>query len=158
VLLSGISPGGSYLADALPGMLAVAVATGLVFPVGTVAGTAGVQPHEQGLASGILGTSQQPGPAIALAALASVASGITAGAAGPPATALTAGFQTALLVGAAVAALAALGPLALIRERDCERELARRRQAPTGPPPVLSAHASPCQPALVHGTSAGGAS
>jgi EmrB/QacA subfamily drug resistance transporter len=157
-LLSGISPGGSYLADALPGMLAVAVAMGLVFPVGTVAATAGVQPHQQGLASGILGTSQQLGPAIALAGLASIASGITADPAGPPATALTDGFQTALLVAAAVAALAALGALALIRERDCERELARRRRAEAQPPAVLSAHASPCQPAIVQGAPAGSAS
>jgi len=157
LLLSGISPGGSYLSDALPGMLAVAIAMGLVFPVGTVAGTAGVQPHEQGLASGILGTSQQLGPAVALAALATVASGITADAAGPPATALTDGFQIALLVGAAVAALAALGALALIRERDCEQELARRRRA-TRPPPILSAQASPCQPAIAHGVSAGSGS
>ena len=71
----------------------------------TIAAVAGVEPHEAGLASGLINTSQQIGGALGLAILAAIANSrrdslLEAGSALP--VALTEGFQTALLVGAGV--------------------------------------------------------
>ena len=95
----------------------------------TVAAVAGVEPHEAGLASGMINTSQQVGGALGLAILAAVANSRTdsvveAGSSMP--VALTEGFQTALLVGAGFAVLGAVLAFLLVDGREVEENIERR--------------------------------
>jgi hypothetical protein len=68
---------GAYVVDVLPAILLTAAGLGLGFVAATIAATSGIQAHHQGLASGLLNTSQQVGGAIGLAALATVAAART---------------------------------------------------------------------------------
>lgn len=147
--LSRVSADGSYLADGLPGMVLVSVGMGLVYPVATVAATAGVAAHEQGLASGVLNTSQQVGSAVGLAVLATVASGAADPSAASPAIALTDGFEAAFMASAGIALVGAGAAFFLVRESDCEAELRRRRAAGEVVPANVTAQTSPCGPAVV---------
>jgi predicted MFS family arabinose efflux permease len=121
LLLSRISVGGSYLGDLLPGSLFVALGLGLTFVTATIAATSGVAAHEQGVASGLINTSQQVGTAIGLAILVSVAAARTASVAGTAAgaqAALVEGFRWAFAGGAGLAVLGVLAALLMIREID----------------------------------------
>ncbi len=115
LLLSRISVGGSYLGDLLPGSLFVALGLGLTFITATIAATSGVAAHEQGVASGLINTSQQVGTAIGLAILVSVAAARTASVAGT-----ATGAQAALVEGFrwAFAGGTGLAVLLMIREID----------------------------------------
>jgi EmrB/QacA subfamily drug resistance transporter len=112
-----ISPGGTYLGDILFPALVSAFGLGFAFVPMTVAAMAGVEPHEAGLASGLINTSQQVGGALGLAILAAIANSRTdslteSGSALP--VALTEGFQSALLVGSAFAVVGAVLALLLV--------------------------------------------
>jgi hypothetical protein len=102
----------------------------------TIAAVSGSEPHEAGLASGLLNTSQQIGAALGLAILASVANSTTsdavAGGERNPLVALTEGFQDAFLVGAGIALTGALLAAALVSSRDSRAHAAaaRRGEAP----------------------------
>ena len=97
---------GSYLVDVLPAILITAAGLGIGLVAVTIAATSGVEQSKQGLASGILTTTQQIGGAVGLAALATVA-GATSGSNGSISNELlTAGYSAAYLV-AAIFALAA---------------------------------------------------
>lgn len=77
----------------------------------TIAATAGIEDSEQGLASGVLSTSQQIGCALGLAILIAVAATRTdaiAAQIGTSAIAIVEGFQAALTVGAGFAAIGIL--------------------------------------------------
>lgn len=146
-LLARVSPDGGYLADVLPGLVLVAVGLGAGFTVGTLAATSGVRAEQQGAASGILTTSQQLGGAVGLALLATVASAVAGDASSPEA--LVGGFRAAFLAMCGLGLLAAATVWVLVRERDCQGELARkRREGPAPMPAGASAYASPCQPAI----------
>ncbi len=118
---SGISVGGSFVDDILGPSLLAAIGLGFGFVTSTIAAVAGVQSREQGLASGLINTSQQFGGAIGLAVLSAIATSRThtvlAGGSSPV-NALNEGFQAAFLVGAGIAALGVLATLLLIRTRD----------------------------------------
>ncbi len=78
--------------------------SGRLFVSGTIAAVTGTEPHEAGLASGLINTSQQVGGALGLAILATVANSHTqslfhATAVHSSAVALTKGFDQAFLVG-----------------------------------------------------------
>jgi len=146
-LLGQIAPRDGYL-GALPGMLLVAVGLGLGFTVGILAATAGVDARQQGVASGIVGTSQQVGGAIGLAVLTAVAGAVTGSAHGPLSQALTDGFRVAFLVAAGFAGVALLAVGALVREDDGQVALARPDQEPGGVPVLCAAQTAPCQPAI----------
>jgi predicted MFS family arabinose efflux permease len=116
-----ISPNGTYVGDILFPAIISALGLGFAFVPMTVAAVAGVEPHEAGLASGLINTSQQVGGALGLAILAAIANSRTdslteTGLA--KAAALTEGFQSALLVGGAFAVVGAILALTLIDSKD----------------------------------------
>jgi predicted MFS family arabinose efflux permease len=142
VWFAQVSPDGSYLSDILGPSLLSAFGLGFAFVPMTVAAVAGVEPHEAGLASGLINTSQQVGGALGLAILAAVANGRTddvlAAAGGSPAAlpnALTEGFQVALTVGAGFAIAGAVLAMVLISGRASRehREAAQRGEAEAVP-------------------------
>jgi MFS family permease len=103
----------------LPTILLIGVAGVLMFPTLNIQATSGIADHEQGLASGVLQTSQQLGGAIVLAVVTAVvtASGGDRAVAAP---ALLASYRPALWVVAGVAVLGlavAVGGVALRRRR-----------------------------------------
>ena len=114
--LSGVPVGGSYLTDLLPGLVVMSLGLGAVFVAVTTAANAGVPADKAGLAAALLNASQQLGGALGLAIFTAIATSRTGDLLAthtPPAEALTAGFQRALLassiflVAAAVVALRA---------------------------------------------------
>ena len=74
---SQVSPDGTYVGDILFPSLLAAVGLGFAFVPMTIAAVAGVEPHEAGLASGLINTSQQVGGALGLAILAAIANSVT---------------------------------------------------------------------------------
>lgn len=105
-LALALAAGGTFAGTVLAPSLILGVALPLVMVTTNVAATAESTPEETGLASGLINTSQQFGSVLGLAVLVAVAAAATP--AGGGATAETTGFRTALLAGAAFAALAAL--------------------------------------------------
>ena len=69
--------GGSFAADVLGPSLLAALGLGFAFVPVTIAAVTGTQPHEAGLASGLINTSQQVGGALGLAILATIANSRT---------------------------------------------------------------------------------
>jgi EmrB/QacA subfamily drug resistance transporter len=121
-----ISPNGTYVGDILFPSLISAFGLGFAFVPMTVAAVAGVEPHEAGLASGLINTSQQIGGALGLAILAAIADSrrdslVDAGSTLP--NALTEGFQTALMVGAGFAVVGAVLAFLLVGGREVEENV-----------------------------------
>jgi EmrB/QacA subfamily drug resistance transporter len=116
VWFSQISVDGSFLGDILGPSLLAAVGLGFSFVPVTIAAVSGIADREQGLASGLINTSQQVGGALGLAILAAVSSSVTGNSIDPEV--LTEGFQDAFLVGAAFAVLGLVATLLLIRSKD----------------------------------------
>jgi EmrB/QacA subfamily drug resistance transporter len=123
---SHIAVHGSFLGDILGASLLGATGLGFGFVASTIAAVSGVPEREQGLASGLINTTQQFGGALGLAILSTVATTRTdhllrSGASVPQA--LTHGFQSAFLGGAVIAALGVIATLVLIRTRDSRAHL-----------------------------------
>jgi EmrB/QacA subfamily drug resistance transporter len=134
--------GGSYAADVLGPSLLAAVGLGFSFVPVTIAAVSGTEPHEAGLASGLINTSQQVGGALGLAILATVANSRTqslfhAGVHNAS-VALTKGFDRAFLVGAGFAILGAILATVLISSRDSRAHVvaARRGEGAVAPAPA----------------------
>ena len=122
VWFSRVSVGGGFITDILGPSLLAAIGLGFGFVTSTIAAVSGVEEREQGLASGLINTSQQIGGALGLAVLSTIATSRTdhlmaSGASSLP-SALTDGFQSAFLGGAVIAALGFAATLILIRTRD----------------------------------------
>jgi EmrB/QacA subfamily drug resistance transporter len=135
---SQVSVGGGFLTDILGPSLLAAMGLGFGFVTSTIAAVSGVEEREQGLASGLINTSQQIGGALGLAVLSTIATSRTdhvmaSGGSSLP-NALTEGFQSAFLGGAVIAALGFVATLVLIRTRDSRAhvELANTEAAPAG--------------------------
>ncbi len=111
-----ISVDGSFLGDLLGPSLLAAVGLGFAFVPVTIAAVSGIEDREQGLASGLINTSQQVGGALGLAILAAVANAII-GSDDSPAK-LVEGFQAAFAVGAGFAVLGLIATLILVRGSD----------------------------------------
>ena len=114
--------GGSFTADVLGPSLLAALGFGFAFVSVTIAAVTGTRPHEAGLASGLINTSQQIGGALGLAILATIANSRTQSLfhAGvhSASVALTKGFDQAFLVGAGFAVAGAILAAVLISSRD----------------------------------------
>jgi EmrB/QacA subfamily drug resistance transporter len=117
-LLARVPVDGSYVTDLLPPMVLLGTGAGLFFPSLTTIAMSGVEPHEAGLASGLLNQSLQVGGAIGLAVLATlsathsetlVAQGTSTQAA------LTSGYQLAFVIAAALAGIAAAVAATVLR-------------------------------------------
>jgi EmrB/QacA subfamily drug resistance transporter len=131
-LLSGVSPGGTYVSAVLPGGVLAAIGLGLSLVPATIAAVSGVPSGQSGLASGLVNTSRLVGGALGLAGLSTIAASRThahlaAGASG--AAALSSGFQLAFAAGAGISVLGALAAAVMLR-RPQERQ---RAQEPTEP-------------------------
>jgi EmrB/QacA subfamily drug resistance transporter len=133
---SQVSVGGGFLTDILGPSLLAAIGLGFGFVTSTIAAVSGVEEREQGLASGLINTSQQIGGALGLAVLSTIATSRTdhvmASGGSSLQSALTEGFQSAFLGGAVIAALGFVATLVLIRTRDSRAhvEMAKAEAAP----------------------------
>jgi MFS family permease len=110
VLLSGVSVGGSYISDLLPGMLVFGVGLGWGYVPVSVSVMADTDESEAGLAAGLLGVGQQIGGALGIAVLVALADTRTDGLVDSGVSAASAqveGAQLAWLVGAALCVAAA---------------------------------------------------
>jgi EmrB/QacA subfamily drug resistance transporter len=122
VYWSQVSVGGGFFSDILGPSLLAAMGLGFGFVTSTIAAVAGVGDREQGLASGLINTSQQIGGALGLAVLSTIANSRTedvmaTGTSTLP-NALTEGFQAAFIGGAVIGVLGVVATLILIRSRD----------------------------------------
>jgi len=119
-LLTGVEPGGTYLADVFPGGMLGALGLGLALVPGTIVAVQGVPRALSGLASGVLNTSRFVGAALGLAVLTTLAASHTHAeveTGTSAATALTDGFGLQFGVGAVFCLLGALGAIVLLRPR-----------------------------------------
>jgi EmrB/QacA subfamily drug resistance transporter len=136
VWFSRVSVGGGFLSDILGPSLLAALGLGFGFVTSTIAAVSGVREHEQGLASGLINTSQQIGGALGLAVLSTIATTRTRDVLASGGVnlhhALTSGFQAAFLGGSVIAALGFAATLILIRTRDSRAhlEMANAQMAP----------------------------
>jgi EmrB/QacA subfamily drug resistance transporter len=123
-----ISVDGSFLGDLLGPSLLAAVGLGFAFVPVTIAAVSGIEDREQGLASGLINTSQQVGGALGLAILAAVANAVI-GSNDSPAK-LVEGFQAAFAVGAGFAILGLIATLVLVRSSDSRAHVELGKEAP----------------------------
>ena len=116
-----VSVGGGFLSDILGPSVLGGIGLGFGFTTATIAAVSGVEDREQGLASGLINTSNQIGAALGLAVLSTIATSRTDDVLATGSTlpnALTEGFQRAFVGGAVIAALGVVATLVLIRTRD----------------------------------------
>jgi MFS family permease len=118
VWFSQISVHGSFASDILGPSLFAAVGLGFSFVPVTIAAVSGVPDREQGLASGMINTTQQVGGALGLAVLSAISTSVIGSS--HDAAVLTRGFHSAFLAGAGIAVLGLLATIALIRTRDSD--------------------------------------
>jgi EmrB/QacA subfamily drug resistance transporter len=116
--LTGMPAHGSYVNDVLPALIPISLGMGMTFVPITLMATTGVHGDDQGLASGLLNTSQQVGGALGLAVLSTVAFNHAAAHGGDRAAALVSGYTTAFTVGGFLLAAGAALILLLIRRDD----------------------------------------
>ena len=121
---------GSYLVDLVPGFLLTGVGLGFAFVPVSIAALQGVKPHEAGIASGLINTSQQIGGALGIAILSTIATthteSVVGDAGGDPSalpSALTEGFQYAFAVGAGMAVIGLIATLVTLDRRDRVQEV-----------------------------------
>ena len=134
--------GGSFAADVLGPSLLAAVGLGLSFVPVTIAAVTGTKPHEAGLASGLINTSEQVGGALGLAILATVANSRTQSlfhaSVHSSAVALTKGFDLAFLAGAGFAVAGAILAAVLISSRDSRQHAQEVQRADAAAAPVAA--------------------
>ena len=128
--LSHLPVHGTYWQNALPGLLFTAFGMGLVFPAASIGATSGVAPGDQGIAAGLLNTSQQVGSAVGLAVLATVASAVSKSSH----HSLTPGFRMSYAVATGLVGVTVVFVLLQLSGPKCQLEAARLGMvpAPTG--------------------------
>ena len=119
-LLTGVRPGGTYLAQVFPGGVLGAFGLGLSLVPATIIAVQGVPAAISGLASGVLNTSRFVGAALGLAVLSTIAASHThseAASGTSAATALTDGFQLQFEIGAVFCLVGAVAAVVMLRPR-----------------------------------------
>ncbi|EFL21219.1 MULTISPECIES: MFS transporter [Streptomyces] len=114
VWLSAVEPTGTFVVDVLPASLVSALGMSLAYIPAMMTAMSGAPQEQAGLASGIVNTTYQVGSALGLAALTAVATSQGAGQLGNLPR-LTDGFSAAFIWAAAIAAVAGLTTLLLMR-------------------------------------------
>jgi EmrB/QacA subfamily drug resistance transporter len=141
--LTSIGVDTSYAGHVLPGIMIIGAGLGLVFSAAMATATFGVEPHDAGVASAMVNTTQQIGGSIGTALLSTLAaSAVTSSLASVPgkpdgaalATAAVHGYTTAFWWAAGIYAVGAVICAALLTSRSVEAGLATSGE-----------------PALVHG-------
>jgi EmrB/QacA subfamily drug resistance transporter len=126
LILSGVSPDGTYLGDVLPGLLVLDAGIGLAAAGIFITAMSGVGESEAGLVSGLTTTAHEIGialvlPILSTIALAGVGAGTLEGAANLNPGAATEGFADAFRAAAGIAMAAAVLALAALRASDVAR-------------------------------------
>jgi hypothetical protein len=118
LLLTGLSPNGTYAGDVLPGAVLATLALGVGLVSSTIAAVQGVPAAQSGLASGLLNTSRLMGGALGLAILGTIAAKHTdhVAATASAASALTDGYGLAYTVAAGFTAAGALVAATMLRQ------------------------------------------
>jgi EmrB/QacA subfamily drug resistance transporter len=119
LLLATMTPTGPYVLELLPGLAITPIGILFGFIASMIAATSGMPDDEQGLASGLLATSQQIGQALGLAVILNVVNlverqGLLAGMA--KSAARVQGYRCGFLVEAGFAALAVMVALLVVRK------------------------------------------
>ncbi len=137
LLFSGLGVDTGYWSGFFLPSVLVTLGLGVSFTPLAYAATAGVQPHEAGLASGLVNTSRQIGGAVGLAVLATLATTRTADVAAVVnrLAALTDGYTLAFRIGSAIALAAGVAALAVPARPVALHDQARPRE----PGPVRAA-------------------
>jgi len=140
---------GTYLRHVLLGIVISAAGLGFGFVAATIAATSGVRPEQQGVASGVLNTSQQVGGAVGLAVLATFAFSRTddrLAAGAPPLEALTDGFSLGFLLAVGFGVAAAVVALLLVPAGVAAPAQETAPGAPVAPVPAPLDSVSTAQP------------
>src|SRR5215213_3438499 len=109
---------GNYIVDVFPTMIIFGAGAGVAFPALMMLAMSGATPSDAGLASGLVNTTGQVGGAIGLALLATISTERTDSlldSGESMAAALNGGFHVAYLIGAALAVVAILAAVAVLR-------------------------------------------
>jgi EmrB/QacA subfamily drug resistance transporter len=125
VYFTQISPNGSYVSDLLPGFLLTGVGLGFAFVPVSIAALGGIEPHEAGLASGLINTSQQIGGALGVAILTTISTTRTSNLLNdgvPAPSAYSQGWSLAFWVAAGFAAASIVATMVLLRSRELQAE------------------------------------
>jgi EmrB/QacA subfamily drug resistance transporter len=119
VITSGITPDSSYVGGVLPGMIALGLFSGVIFPASSNAAFHRVDEPELSVAAAVQNVMQQVGGALGLAAFVALAyrhSADLVAAHTRPDTATTDGFTLAFQVAAALLAIVGVGAIVLLRK------------------------------------------
>jgi EmrB/QacA subfamily drug resistance transporter len=109
---------GTFVTDVMPAVILIGLGVGTTFPSLMTVAMSGATKSDSGLASGVVNTSLQVGGAIGLAVLATLATSRTNSlldAGDSNASALTAGYHLAFLIGAALVVAAFVVAITVIR-------------------------------------------
>jgi EmrB/QacA subfamily drug resistance transporter len=119
-----LTPDSGYIGGFLPGILLLALGIGHAFVPLTLIATGGVDPDDQGLASGLFNTSQQIGGALGLAVLSTFANSATDKASGSHLDALVHGYTVAFAIGAGLLAVGAVITGVTLRAKEANASAA----------------------------------
>jgi hypothetical protein len=147
LLLTRLTPHGSYVGEVLPSLLLTGFAMGCIFAPAFSTATLGVKNTEAGIASAMVNTSQQVGGSVGTALLSTIFASATAGyvsaharASGLAAAAEIHGYTTAFVWAAALFGLGVLVALLILPSDGAAR--ARSAQIEAGAELALSPEAA----------------
>ena len=127
---------GNYLIDLFPAMLIFGAGAGVAFPALMMLAMSGATPQDAGLASGLVNTTGQVGGAIGLALLATISTERTQSLLDGRrvhAAALTGGYHLAYLIGAALAVVAIVAAVTVLRAQSPAAAMAAAHGQPGAP-------------------------
>jgi EmrB/QacA subfamily drug resistance transporter len=127
---------GNYLTDLFPALTIFGAGAGVAFPALMMLAMSGATPQDAGLASGLVNTTGQVGGAIGLALLATLSTERTKTLledGESTAAALTGGFHLAYLIGAALAVVAIVAGVTVLRDEAPGAAMAGAHGQPGAP-------------------------